>query len=86
MSAIEQAILDDSVGGIGSSSRGRFQKTYPADEPQYQEISRIIEEPLYKRVSQSVLKDFNQKSLSGLENKYAISQGQIASYNANKGL
>ena len=47
------------------------------------DIQRIIQEPLYRKVSQSVLKDFNQKKIGDIENKYSIREEALEKISHN---
>mmetsp|Transcript_11742 Transcript_11742/g.17992 ORF Transcript_11742/g.17992 Transcript_11742/m.17992 type:complete len:97 (+) Transcript_11742:1699-1989(+) len=44
---------------------------------------RPLKEPIYRNLSQNLLKDFNKKSIEHLKNDYGISNRQIEPFSTN---
>ena len=86
MSAIEQAISEsfnssflDNERPLPAQARRRADENLDAGShakaPKH--IFRILQEPIYGKVSNQVLRDFNSGSLGALENKYRLSQKNV---------
>ena len=91
MSAIEQAISESLESSPMDheppvpAQAGRHADAFPNRKKSTQmHMYRILQEPIYGKVSNQVLKDFNKSSIEAIESKYRLTPKLLQEFNKNQ--
>ena len=92
MSAIEQAISESLDSSILDNERplptharrGNADLDVPSPSKAPRHMYRILQEPIYGKVSNQVLKDFNKSSIEAIESKYRLTPKLLEEFNKNQ--